>query len=31
VDLMIPQSEATALAARVSTGNVALVLDSGAR
>lgn len=31
VDLMIPQSEATTLAARVSTGNVALVLDSGAR
>ena len=31
VDLMIPQAEATTLAARVSTGNVALVLDSGAR
>lgn len=31
VDLMVPQSEATTLAARVSTGNVALVLDSGAR
>lgn len=31
VDLMVPRAEATVLAARVSTGNVALVLDSGAQ
>lgn len=29
VDLLVPRAEATLLAARVSTGNVALVLDSG--
>lgn len=29
VDLLVPRSEATLLAARISTGNVALVLDSG--
>ncbi|MBS2938499.1 hypothetical protein KDN32_12165 [Nocardioides sp. J2M5] len=31
VDLMVPSSEATVLATRVSTANVALVLDSGAQ
>ena len=31
VDLLVPHSEAGVLAARVSTGNVALVLDSGER
>lgn len=31
VDLMVPRAEATVLAARVSTGNVALILDSGAQ
>lgn len=31
VDLMVPHAEATVVAARVSTGNVALILDSGER
>jgi hypothetical protein len=31
VDLLVPHSDATVLAARVATGNVALVLDSGER
>jgi hypothetical protein len=31
VDLLVPHAEATVLAARVATGNVALVLDSGAQ
>lgn len=31
VDLIVPSTEATVLAARVSTGNVALVVDSGAQ
>lgn len=31
VDLLVPRSEAGVLAARVATGNVALVLDSGER
>ncbi len=31
VDLLVPHAEATVLAARVATGNVALVLDSRER
>ncbi len=31
VDLLVPQADATVLAARVATGNVALVLDSRER
>jgi hypothetical protein len=31
VDLLVPHADATVLAARVATGNVALVLDSGVR
>lgn len=31
VDLLVPHEDATVLAARVATGNVVLVLDSGAR
>lgn len=31
VDLLVPHADANVLAARVATGNVALVLDSGAR
>ena len=31
VDLLVPHADASMLAARVATGNVALVLDSGER
>lgn len=31
IDLLVPHSEATVLAARVATGNVAVILDSGER
>jgi hypothetical protein len=31
VDLLVPHPDANVLAARVATGNVALILDSGVR